>query len=512
MEMDLILGDEQVIRTNTMWEQGRILMRRIVATLLFLLILPGIFAYVKASERQVFAYYKNGIAQFMEEGYLGLVNAEGEVILPAEYKYISPRYSDGLAFAENESGTTGIDENGNIVFALPVGEVLPFKNERTWGYGIIDGSYGIHMIDKSGRVLDTPVILYAEAFSDELAFCVRRTEEAPIGCYLNTNGEVAFDFPYAYEDYYEYPDYFIGDRLYDKSFNNGLALFGYQDSIYLIDKQGNIVRELPALFDFMDFSFGSLSVARDPETRLIGYMNIMGEYVVPPVGRFASSAYPMIEERGLLEIERRLWRCYDETGQQIFEMECDSISPFYQGYAAIRNEIKGNNSDQEINRPLSEMGHDAFLNLFIQDTSQGDEIATDISDHDETDQSFFDAGSKPISPFHQWGGILKNETNIIDKEGNILLKGHTAVFWWDTRNYSPISDGLIAFEEGGKYGFIDINGEIVIAPQFEKLDVFRIKEYNYMAVHFYDGYARVKKEGQWYLINTRGEIVSWNTR
>lgn len=482
--------------------------RRFIATLLSFLILLGVFVPAKARERRVFAYYGNGIAQFLEDGHLGLINAEGKVILPAEYDFISPRYSEGLAVARNESGTTWIDKSGNIVFKLPVDNASPFKNGYAWVGGEINGSRGIHMIDRSGGVLSIAGIIYATDVSDGLAFCVRQTEGEPIGCYVNTNGEVVFDLPRDPNIPYEYEDYGVGDRLYDKSFNDGLALFHYQSCMYLIDKQGNMVRELPARYDYMNFSFGPLSVARDPETRLYGYINTMGQYIVPPVGKYGDPIYPMLEERGLLEIERGLWRCYDEAGQLLFEIECDSISPFYQGYAAVRSEIKESSSEHEIGQPLSEVERDAFAVLFATNASLGNDIATNIFDNDETEQSPSKIGSNSISPFHQWGAASRNETDIIDKEGNVVLRENTAVFWQHTHNYSPMSDGLIAFEEDGKYGFIDIHGERVIAPQFEELDVFTIKEYSYMMVHFFDGLAKVKKDGLWYFINTRGEIVA----
>ena len=55
------------------------------------------------------------------------------------------------------------------------------------------------------------------------------------------------------------------------------------------------------------------------------------------------------------------------------------------------------------------------------------------------------------------------------------------------------SDGLIAFKSGGKWGFVDTEGNIVIKPQYEE------------AKSFSQGLAAVKADGKWGFINTENE-------
>ena len=57
------------------------------------------------------------------------------------------------------------------------------------------------------------------------------------------------------------------------------------------------------------------------------------------------------------------------------------------------------------------------------------------------------------------------------------------------------SEGLAAAEVGGKYGYIDTNGEFVIQPQFED------------ASYFSDGWAVVENAGKKFYINREGEKV-----
>ncbi len=63
------------------------------------------------------------------------------------------------------------------------------------------------------------------------------------------------------------------------------------------------------------------------------------------------------------------------------------------------------------------------------------------------------------------------------------------------QNIKPYSEGLAAFYEGGAWGFEDINGDIVIIPQFEEVKDFK------------DGLAIVKKSGKWGVINRSGKEI-----
>lgn len=56
-------------------------------------------------------------------------------------------------------------------------------------------------------------------------------------------------------------------------------------------------------------------------------------------------------------------------------------------------------------------------------------------------------------------------------------------------------DGAAAFEQGGKWGFVDTDGKIVIEAQYEE------------ARSFSKGMAAVKKDGKWGYINAEGEMI-----
>lgn len=58
-----------------------------------------------------------------------------------------------------------------------------------------------------------------------------------------------------------------------------------------------------------------------------------------------------------------------------------------------------------------------------------------------------------------------------------------------------LSEGLLAVKRDGKYGFAERNGELVIAPQFQR------------AFYFSEGLASVMVDGKWGYINKKGTMV-----
>ena len=63
------------------------------------------------------------------------------------------------------------------------------------------------------------------------------------------------------------------------------------------------------------------------------------------------------------------------------------------------------------------------------------------------------------------------------------------------RNGLPFSQGLAAVQSGAQWGYIDLMGNYVIAPSFERVDSFS------------EGLAPARKNGHWGYINVRGEFV-----
>lgn len=87
--------------------------------LILLLLLSGISVCAEAGDMEIFEYNASGIAKFTENERYGLINLEGEVIQPAEFRWITIWYSDGLARATGDGRIVLINESGEIVHESP---------------------------------------------------------------------------------------------------------------------------------------------------------------------------------------------------------------------------------------------------------------------------------------------------------------------------------------------------------------------------------------------------------
>ena len=62
----------------------------------------------------------------------------------------------------------------------------------------------------------------------------------------------------------------------------------------------------------------------------------------------------------------------------------------------------------------------------------------------------------------------------------------------DARSFS---EGLARVEQNGKYGFINIKGEVVVPCIYDRVGSFS------------EGFAKVRKDGKWSIINTKGKVI-----
>lgn len=101
-------------------------------------------------------------------------------------------------------------------------------------------------------------------------------------------------------------------------------------------------------------------------------------------------------------------------------------------------------------------------------------------------------------PFACWAGFVLNVFTPISyirsgKEGPIAPKRHSH----EQSLYSPragFSEGLGRIKVQGRWGFIDMNGKLAIAPQFEN------------AWDFSDGIAPVLTKGRWGYVDRVGRM------
>lgn len=102
--------------------------------------------------------------------------------------------------------------------------------------------------------------------------------------------------------------------------------------------------------------------------------------------------------------------------------------------------------------------------------------------------------------------VIINDNNECSSRGVIIAKKNGAYHLYDYKtlkqigdfsceNAKPIVRGPFAFEKDGKWGYADLDGNVVLEPQYDD------------AKSFSNGLASVNNGGSWQCINQKGEIV-----
>lgn len=245
----------------------------------------------------------------------------------------------------------------------------------------------------------------------------------------------------------------------DRKDDNTVALVAFKEegthlkTCAFIDRTGDIVSTLPGLYATLpEFSEG---LARKDAGDRIGYMNTEGEMVIPPL---YDSVSPFSESLALVRSGDEL-QFIDRDGNIVFYPE--SESSFHDGLVRIMTD------DEAIY--YMDKKQKVILPPYLFDECLG---TTDFSEgvacaylNDDGSCVFFDKKGDEVS-----------RTFIADK-----------VF--------PVQEGIAAFELGGKYGFVDKGGNVVIRNVYDE------------SLGFSEGVAAVRNKDRWGFIDNKGQTV-----
>ena len=197
-----------------------------------------------------------------------------------------------------------------------------------------------------------------------------------------------------------------------------------------------------------------------------GYIDTEGKWVIEPTNRFHNK-YQFSEGcagvcilKTKTDHQRRVtskyfWGFINQKGRFIIKPEFEDVNPFSEGYAAVKKKGKWG----YINRKGK---------LVI-------DYRFDYAFH-------FDRGYATVKVGDLWG--------YIDKTGAFIIKPIS-----ESQIYFDNDSSLSVFEQHGKVGFIDINGEIKIEPQYA------------FSSGFSDGIAEVSDRRHSVFINFKGDTV-----
>ncbi|WHH58147.1 WG repeat-containing protein [Petroclostridium sp. X23] len=227
-----------------------------------------------------------------------------------------------------------------------------------------------------------------------------------------------------------------------------------------------------------------------------GYIDSNGGFVIEPI----FDAGQDFQDNGLAIITLGDFQgIINKAGEYVVQPQCDFINWYHDERAVI--------GDGKSYKVIDEKGHVIFESQdYIQDMKDGRAVFSKQTGNGQYLYGYIDKnGQIAIEPkyeransFNDGKAVVKLDGGpyaLIDLNGNVI-KGYDYYF------VGNFSDGLMAFEEkeGGKTGYINEQGEIIIPPQFSWGDEF---ENGLAVINLSDNYYD-KKSG---LINKKGEFI-----
>lgn len=365
----------------------------------------------------------------------GLVNRNGKEILPKKYNSIY-FVSESLIRADLDGKWGVVDTLTNIK--------IPFKYDLIWGS---TRGYKVEIDKKAG--------------------------------YIDYNGKEII--PLIYESAYEEREDRIRVQSNDK--------YGY------IDWAGREI--IPIKYDKIEkLRGGLLKVTVDGRQ---GVIDKEGREIIPPIHEWVSTGSegftqygPLVGKRGLI----------DSTGLKVLDIKYDKIGPFVGDLAYVRGQEKYGYVDKN--------GAEIIPLIYDKAESFREGLAlTGIQKPNpqkfsgfETYYGYIDPEGKEVIP-HRYvaaknfsGGVAvvleswgRDGWKLIDKRGNILTPSG-----YDDISFQSL--GLLAVQNGDKWGYLNTLGDLVIPLRYDKVSDF-----------YEEGVAGVTVDNKSFFINKRGECV-----
>ena len=191
--------------------------------------------------------------------HLGLVAADGTILLPPEFNEIIPHESLGLIEAHTTKWYSGLDSHliisgvldyeGNFIFPLQSEIGIEVLSENSFIIEDISVFYGDHgLIDRDkNELLPQEYFEIYTSFSDQNVYLAFKNAEVGSGLWqlINTQGNVVHTLPEQFDD--EFIMY-LSDGLV-------VSHFYPDEPIQCFDRAGNLLMELPPLDGQMEHLF-----------------------------------------------------------------------------------------------------------------------------------------------------------------------------------------------------------------------------------------------------------------
>ncbi|MDZ7815270.1 MAG: WG repeat-containing protein [Planctomycetota bacterium] len=491
------------------------------------------------------SHFSNGLAAVVsKKDKIGYIDDGGKEVVPCKYSLVEdrcmttekgmllfrvPAFHDGYAVVREAGGALLFISRLGTELRTPYEPVSHFND----GFAVVKAGDGFDYIDKRGKLLLENPVEVAEQFSHGLAYIENNGEKA----FIDTHGKIVLRI----RANWKYISGFSGER-------NELACFSKGDEYFYIDTDGQ--KKFRSFYRAEGFHSGFARVDPDKASRSRAVLTETGEvlYECDPMQLRASvgvvSAYdslfpkPKLQDSQFLTV--RLYRVYipfnnpanpqffqdpasypsvsnrdakglypfkknkkygyeNSVGKTVISPKYDYAFDFEGDYAlAFSGELKDGHLIFEEQILVSRKGEEIYRtenklvylsgNTMFESPYLNTFYACDIYGERLSEESFFD-----IRPFSEGLAFVKRRKGekfaLVDSDLRFL----TDAVFEDARCFS---EGLSAVKIDGKYGYIDGQGNIKIAPVF------------WMAEEFVEGSAVVGYGPGSYLIDKTGTRVT----
>lgn len=390
-----------------------------------------------------------------ENGKYGFKNDEGSVITPPKYDWVST-YENGLVMVKSGDKYGCVNKNGL--------EIIPVKYTSVYSLKGTNNYYLVELNDKTGIVdssnNEIVPIKYNSISSSVNSGLMEVWLNGKRG-FIDINGKEII--PVIYD--YTYPIVIYG---------NLVSVIVEKDSKYgLVDSKNNVLMGFD--YKWIAPEYNSLKVKLNEKFGLYTYT---GELILNII--YDKIETDMLTER-IIACMNGKYMLLDYTGKKLTDAKYDGMEKRTYGSREDKP-VEGLFSVCVVNGDLRKYG---FIN------QNGEEITEIKYDYCYN----YEYGYAPV--------VLNNKFGLVDFNGTEIIKPDT--YDW-TRSFS---EGLAAVNiggtwndktepdfEGGKWGFIDTNGVVIIPIQYDAVSAF------------YKGSSKVKLNGREFYIDKSGNEVS----
>lgn len=415
--------------------------------------------------------FSEGLAPAAQNFKFSFIDSKGQVIITPDFDWAKP-FSAGMAPVRLDDKWGFIDKTGKMMIEPRFAEIWDESIIQQYGEAPKNTAYFFRdkltaftdenslwgYMDKTGHVVIPPKYECARPFSEGLSIAYTHEE-----CHIiNIAGEVVATLP---------ADYML------KNYSEGLAFFTMEnDSVYqlgLLDRNGKEVLQFPDTFD----NCRSLHEGLGTLYSVLDY-GIDRETVVDKKGKvvFTKTGYiaPYSEGLAAFRFPNGKYGYLDPKGDTAIAPTYDEAASFQEGLAAVKVGGKWGFIDTKGNMVVApqfyEVGNFSNGVTWFLDA----ELDKDYSlDHDMNGDEY--------------------KKLYYNKKGEIAFS-----LPYDT--VCPFSEGLAAVLVNGKWGFVNTDGKMVIAPQYDEDALGHTPS-------FHDGMCPINMSGKHGYIDKTGKIV-----